>query len=213
MTSQHASQSSQNELERMFGVIEKAMTGAERMAELVDDPQMRKKLATALEKLAEVDQEIDLDLKTIRELQNVTDNVEEGKKFKDLFEELRSKTNKQTAGRYKKRIIEMSKTIRNPPKVKTKVTRGGRDDDDMEVMSITYSIKDPITKQDIKDPVKNTNCGHVYDRESVRAFIADCKNRKMLCQCPVRSCPNKKQLDMLNMAPFPEFFNQLNTEE
>ena len=46
-----ASQSSQNELEKLFNTIEKAMSGAERIAELIEDPGMRKKLATALEKL------------------------------------------------------------------------------------------------------------------------------------------------------------------
>lgn len=43
-------------------------------------------------------------------------------------------------------------------KLKEKFENGPReeDEDEMEVVSATYSKKDPITKEDIKDPVRNS---------------------------------------------------------
>ncbi|MCP9263130.1 hypothetical protein DINM_006476 [Dirofilaria immitis] len=61
----------------------------------------------------------------------------------------------------------------------------------IEVEKIYYSKKDPYTKQDIKDPVQNMICKHIYDRESVLANIRECKKRRLLCYCPVSGCPNK----------------------
>uniref|UniRef100_A0A915Q5D9 E3 SUMO-protein ligase NSE2 n=1 Tax=Setaria digitata TaxID=48799 RepID=A0A915Q5D9_9BILA len=79
----------------------------------------------------------------------------------------------------------------------------------VEVERIYYSKKDPYTKQDIKDPVQNRICRHVYDRESVLTNINECKKRRMLCQCPVSGCPNKKVLTMTDMMAFPEFYDCL----
>ncbi|VDK62401.1 unnamed protein product [Onchocerca ochengi] len=79
----------------------------------------------------------------------------------------------------------------------------------VEVERIYYSRKDPYTKQDIKDPVQNMICKHVYDREAVLANIRECKKRRLLCHCPVSGCPNKKLLTMSDMVAFPKFYDCL----
>uniref|UniRef100_A0A0K0JT87 E3 SUMO-protein ligase NSE2 n=2 Tax=Brugia malayi TaxID=6279 RepID=A0A0K0JT87_BRUMA len=79
----------------------------------------------------------------------------------------------------------------------------------VEVERIYYSRKDPYTKQDIKDPVQNKICKHVYDRESVLANIGECKKRRLLCECPVSGCPNKKPLTMADIVAFPKFYDCL----
>ncbi|OZC05296.1 hypothetical protein X798_07732 [Onchocerca flexuosa] len=93
------------------------------------------------------------------------------------------------------------KTLRNIERANTSST--------VEVERIYYSKKDPYTKQDIKDPVQNMICKHVYDRESVLANIRECKKRRLLCQCPVSGCPNKKLLTMSDMVAFPKFYDCL----
>ncbi|CAG9540090.1 unnamed protein product [Cercopithifilaria johnstoni] len=79
----------------------------------------------------------------------------------------------------------------------------------VEVERIYYSKKDPYTKQDIKDPVQNKICKHVYDRESVLANIRECKKRRQICQCPVSGCPNKKPLIISDMVAFSKFYDCL----
>ncbi|KAL3990371.1 Zinc-finger of the MIZ type in Nse subunit family protein [Acanthocheilonema viteae] len=79
----------------------------------------------------------------------------------------------------------------------------------VQVERIYYSKKDPYTKKDIKDPVQNKVCKHVYDRESVLANIHECKKRRLICRCPVSGCPNKKPLIMRDMVTFSKFYDCL----
>uniref|UniRef100_A0A1I7WJ47 E3 SUMO-protein ligase NSE2 n=1 Tax=Heterorhabditis bacteriophora TaxID=37862 RepID=A0A1I7WJ47_HETBA len=80
--------------------------------------------------------------------------------------------------------------------------------DDLQIMQQTYSRRDPITKKEITDPVKNKYCGHVYDRASMDAFITDNKKRRVaVYRCPNVGCGNNYNLDMGDMIDFPEFFD------
>ncbi|KAF7632322.1 SP-RING-type domain-containing protein [Meloidogyne graminicola] len=74
----------------------------------------------------------------------------------------------------------------------------GDGDDDMEMLSHYLSDKDPITKKRIQEPVKNSICGHVYERESIIEHIRFQKSRRQLYQCPVQRCTNKQLLNMEN---------------
>lgn len=51
---------------------------------------------------------------------------------------------------------------------------------------------DPITQKDIEVPVKNTKCGHVYDKNSISHYIK-ITNRP---RCPCLGCGNKDPLRM-----------------
>ncbi|VDK69248.1 unnamed protein product [Litomosoides sigmodontis] len=79
----------------------------------------------------------------------------------------------------------------------------------VEVEKIYYSRKDPYTKRDIKDPVQNKICKHVYDKESALVNIRECKKRRLVCRCPVSGCPNKKPLVMSDMVAFSKFYDCL----
>jgi len=152
--------------------------------------------------LGEVDRDLDMDLKAIDEVHSAGPYTEDAEILSKKFTQIRAKAN-PNAGRYQQKIAEICNQIQNP--VRNEI----RDGPDMEVMEMTYSAKDPISKADIQDPVKNSICNHVYDRESVKQFILQCKAHKQLCQCPVRSCPNKRALDMAHMVSFPDFFNHI----
>ncbi|CAD6199924.1 unnamed protein product [Caenorhabditis auriculariae] len=66
--------------------------------------------------------------------------------------------------------------------------------------TVTYSKKDPLTKKDIENPVKNPNCGHVYDESSVQEHVGSRKGVK----CPIIGC--KAEIHLKKLIPYPEFF-------
>ncbi|XP_078045306.1 E3 SUMO-protein ligase NSE2 isoform X2 [Augochlora pura] len=60
------------------------------------------------------------------------------------------------------------------------------DDEDADMMLRGGSINviDPISKKRIVDPVKNTVCGHTYDRETITELLKINKKTR----CPVIGC-------------------------
>ncbi|XP_017154961.2 uncharacterized protein LOC108163937 [Drosophila miranda] len=50
-----------------------------------------------------------------------------------------------------------------------------------------FSLHDPWSMVLMKDPVRNTMCGHIYDSGSVNAMIKD----YVRIRCPVSGCANK----------------------
>ncbi|KAL7565266.1 hypothetical protein ACA910_014560 [Epithemia clementina (nom. ined.)] len=51
-------------------------------------------------------------------------------------------------------------------------------------------LKCPITTMDMEDPVKNTQCGHVYSRKGIEQLMRQ-SNRGSSCQCPIAGCTNR----------------------
>lgn len=49
-------------------------------------------------------------------------------------------------------------------------------DDSMLVSEENLQWKDPITQCDIEHPVKNTVCGHIYDKNSIAHYIKTTKH-------------------------------------
>lgn len=49
-------------------------------------------------------------------------------------------------------------------------------DAELQLTESQINVIDPITKTRIVDPVRNTVCGHVYDKQSVTAMLQ--KNKK-----------------------------------
>ncbi|CAH2107793.1 unnamed protein product [Euphydryas editha] len=58
-------------------------------------------------------------------------------------------------------------------------------------------VKDPITKKPIQDPVKNTICGHIYEREAIKHYQNIKCNRR--ARCPVVGCGNQEPLQIENL--------------
>lgn len=59
----------------------------------------------------------------------------------------------------------------------------------------TINTMDPITRQEMTDPVKNTLCGHTYDRASILQIIK--KNPRT--KCPMAGCANKTPVNENNL--------------
>ncbi|CAB3411166.1 unnamed protein product [Caenorhabditis bovis] len=73
-------------------------------------------------------------------------------------------------------------------------------EEEMEVMQMQYSRKDPISKKDIVTPVRTKRCPHVYDLESITEFA----KKKSTLKCAVQGCSAK--LVISELEEWPEFF-------
>ncbi|KAH8251059.1 hypothetical protein KR026_008481 [Drosophila bipectinata] len=70
---------------------------------------------------------------------------------------------------------------------------GDDEDDDIQIQGNSddvFSIYDPWTKEVMLHPVRNTKCGHVYDRDSVMRIIKE----NLSTRCPVLGCGSKSYL-------------------
>lgn len=77
----------------------------------------------------------------------------------------------------------------NNDKVQTEDSNGLKitQDDGGEITTTEMvSTIDPITRQEMTDPVKNTLCGHTYEKNSILQLIS--QNRKT--GCPMAGCAN-----------------------
>ncbi|KHJ86409.1 hypothetical protein OESDEN_13846 [Oesophagostomum dentatum] len=80
------------------------------------------------------------------------------------------------------------------------------DGEEMAVVEVVRSHRDPLGGGLIKDPVKSKYCGHVYDRKTLQQYIDDNRARRNACyQCPYSLCKSKKNMDMGDMIDCPEF--------
>lgn len=57
------------------------------------------------------------------------------------------------------------------------------DDDELMTVSISAITTDPITKKQIKNPVKNSDCGHVYDKDTILELLRSNPNTRYECLC------------------------------
>lgn len=62
-------------------------------------------------------------------------------------------------------------------------------------MDMQVNINDPITKKRMVDPVKNINCGHIYERTSIQDAI----QIKPKLRCPVAGCGNNQYINMAHL--------------
>merc|ERR1711974_136178 len=67
------------------------------------------------------------------------------------------------------------------------------EDEDLVMTQTTGTLLDPITRQPMRDPVKNIKCGHSYERGSIKALT---RNGKKEVRCPIPGCPNSAPVEM-----------------
>ncbi|XP_032510974.2 E3 SUMO-protein ligase NSE2-like [Danaus plexippus] len=86
------------------------------------------------------------------------------------------------------KVIEKGQTVRD----------GNLDESDVAITQTDEAFIDPLTMRVIQDPVRNTLCGHVYERE---AIIAHIRGRKKKTLCPVVGCRNTEPLRVEQLVP------------
>lgn len=87
------------------------------------------------------------------------------------------------------RMLDYDRQIEGLLQANEAASSNGLDDTDAD-LALTgreVNVIDPISKTRMTDPVKNTVCGHVYDRESLVAMLQKNKNTR----CPVVGCSSK----------------------
>ncbi|XP_032667455.1 E3 SUMO-protein ligase NSE2-like [Odontomachus brunneus] len=68
---------------------------------------------------------------------------------------------------------------------------------DLRLTGTDINVIDPISKMRMTDPVRNTVCGHVYDKESLTAVLQ--MNKKT--RCPVVGCGNTEYIVLSQCRP------------
>ncbi|XP_076673998.1 E3 SUMO-protein ligase NSE2 [Andrena cerasifolii] len=77
-----------------------------------------------------------------------------------------------------------------------KVANEENDEDaDLQVSGGLINVIDPISKKRIVDPVKNSICGHTYDRESITEILKINKKTR----CPVVGCKSKEFVTLAHL--------------
>lgn len=100
--------------------------------------------------------------------------------YTKLFEETVVRENENSSTNEIEAQVELEKIIR--PYV----------DEDIQVEAPSLRVpKDPITKQDIKIAMMNTNCRHIYDKETIEEYFAQKEKSNKRVQCPQAGCANR----------------------
>ncbi|XP_041976435.1 E3 SUMO-protein ligase NSE2-like [Aricia agestis] len=68
--------------------------------------------------------------------------------------------------------------------------RPNLDESDLAITESQERYVDPITKKPIEDPVRNSLCGHIYERQTIMELI----NKKNRVRCPVAGCGHREPL-------------------
>ncbi|CAG9785307.1 unnamed protein product [Diatraea saccharalis] len=80
-------------------------------------------------------------------------------------------------------MIELNKRIEKGQQQ----ARQNLEDSDLAITESQDRYIDPITKKVIVDPVKNTVCGHIYEKQSIMNLL----KMKSSTKCPVAGCGNR----------------------
>ncbi|XP_005108376.1 E3 SUMO-protein ligase NSE2 [Aplysia californica] len=68
---------------------------------------------------------------------------------------------------------------------------GETEDDEVALTQTEVNIKCPYTGKNMVDPVRNTICGHVFDRDGIMGHI---RAKKARAKCPVGGCGNTQPI-------------------
>ena len=119
-----------------------------------------------------------------------------------IFQEAKSKLPKQASSYINKHakmkefeskvVIELQNMLGSGTADTATGTIVTQDDDGEVVATETVSTIDPITRKEMTDPVKNTLCGHTYERSSITQLI----NINSKQKCPMAGCANKNPVTL-----------------
>ncbi|KAJ1372988.1 hypothetical protein KIN20_035306 [Parelaphostrongylus tenuis] len=81
-------------------------------------------------------------------------------------------------------------------------------EEEIGLVGTLKGYRDPLGGGQIKDPVKNKYCGHIYDRTTMQEYIRSNRARRaMFYQCPYSLCQNKRNMDMDDMEDCADFLS------
>uniref|UniRef100_A0A1B6LL20 E3 SUMO-protein ligase NSE2 n=1 Tax=Graphocephala atropunctata TaxID=36148 RepID=A0A1B6LL20_9HEMI len=150
-------------------LVIKQLEGEERNAQL-------KELKTVMQEYCDLDNNWRLEKRTISEIEKSLTEECNINNIDEMYANLRKKQI-ETDPRKHEWYLNLEKKIKEWMRT---------DDPDCDIMSteMTHSLLDPFTKLQMKDPVKNTCCGHSYERVTILAILQSKKEMR----CPVVGC-------------------------
>ncbi|CAD7014872.1 unnamed protein product [Ceratitis capitata] len=92
------------------------------------------------------------------------------------------------------RLDEISNSV-NTSKEAPSTSKDGASNE-ME-MQVQVNLNDPLTKRRMVDPVKNTICGHTYEKSSIQDAI----QINPMLRCPVAGCGNNQYITTAHLKP------------
>ena len=169
----------------LSGLGDRIETGAQLLRELAGevDKKHLEQLSSTNEYLANLDSEISLMKEALAfVMEEAIPNSEHSSKSADLSRVYQNKFDEVSAGpssthRY---VKSFQQYLRGQ--------QGGREEEmdaDILLSQVQVSTICPLTQQQLKSPMKNSRCGHVYSRLAILAHI---KAKKSGAQCPASGC-------------------------
>ena len=177
----------------LTGLGDQIETGAQLLQELASEMDSTRQrthldqLSSTTELLANLDSEIALMKEALSFLMEETIPSSEGSScskgadlcrvYQNKLEELSEGAGPSGTHRY---ISSLQQYLRGP-----QGARGETLDDDILLSQVHVSTICPLTQQQLKSPMKNPRCGHVYSRQAILAHI---NAKKSGAHCPASGC-------------------------
>lgn len=156
-----------------------------------DVPDKLEELSKHVEKYCDLDLKYDIHTKALQQTEDFYKNLED--ENKDSFDtKYKYFYNKEKAKRKKNSITTHPYMIEYLRGIEDEECAKNSDEETEETFTPPV---DPITKAPIRNPVRNTKCGHIYENESIRTLIAN-KNTR----CPYIGCPALQYIQVNHLA-------------
>ena len=177
----------------LSGLQEKLDLGAQVCLELASEVEgtLRKQqhlnqLTATTAYLAEVDMEVDMMKQALDFIMTSTiPGAEEGGKGVDLVRAYQNKLEElnNLPATSLHRFVESFRPYTTPAPAAENGAQGM--EVDLLLADVHVSTTCPLTQQQLKSPVKNPRCGHVYSRQAILQHI---RAKKASAQCPASGC-------------------------
>ncbi|XP_013100725.2 E3 SUMO-protein ligase NSE2 [Stomoxys calcitrans] len=123
--------------------------------------------------------------------------AKESRTIDDFAKEYNNQVSKLEAKKYNPKNSSEYKSFRDQITQMQSLQDGdaGRVECDEFVMESEINVFDPLTKQRMKNPVRNTQCGHHYEKSHILEAIQI--NKRL--RCPVAGCGNKNFVEQKHL--------------
>lgn len=78
-------------------------------------------------------------------------------------------------------------------------------DEELEMTQVEVNTICPISRKEMRRPMKNQDCGHVYDKASIEALLSQSSQasrgwgRTAITKCPVVGCRSQEPITMAKL--------------
>ncbi|XP_014767488.1 E3 SUMO-protein ligase NSE2 isoform X1 [Octopus bimaculoides] len=135
-------------------------------------------------------------IKNVKEVGNTTENDEDIDYLsclKENLEKLQTKNSEDDITKHEK-YVKLSELYQQEEK-KLSAQSSENMDEEIAITQQEQNTRCVITGKEMVDPVRNTVCGHSYDRKGIEHYLQTRPNGR----CPVSACSNAELLQKCNL--------------